>query len=361
MNLQDALDLHHNSEVHRNEVTWTNPLFDPIHCEDTTGDNRKPDAVREIGMEKFKNDLKHAYHLETNSQKQDLTEEELMKPKSLRDQSKVTSSMKRGPRSGEHVNFTITTYQRPFSTDRLLNEDSDSNGEHSDNLSTDSLKKPMTVFQHHKYSSASSINSSAAGLSRTNSFNSNNNGTSKPPDPVLTSPVKRSTSYISLVTHPGNGFQPGSTNTSHTGRTTSVGNLAAQTQMDKGDEGVYESWSVRKRTSECDISQDPPEHHQEETNSQTTVDEQQIAQVGQDKVQGSQQQIIITEEERARLLALQEQFLQLQEKLLQNSGLIQQQQLVQPQVPTADTPLQSLQVRNRVTICYCAITFFIHR
>jgi hypothetical protein len=364
MSLQDALDLHLNSVAHRNEVTWTNPLFDSIHCEDNTGDNRKPDAVREIGMEKSKNDLKHVYHLETNSQKQDLTEEEFMKPKSLRDQSKVTSTMKRVPRSGEHVNFTITTYQRPFSTDKLFSEDSDSNREHSDNLSTDSLKKPMAVFQHHKYSSTSSINSSAASLSRTSSFNSNNNGIFRPPDPVLTSPVKRSTSYISLATnplsHPGNGFQPGSTNTSYAGRTTSVGNLAAQTQMDKGDEGVYESWSVRKRTSECEC-QDPPEHHQEETSSQTTVEEQQIAQVGQDKVQDSQQQIIITEEERARLLALQEQFLQLQEKLLQNSGLMQQQQLLQPQVPTADTPLQSLQVRNGVPFCYCAITFYIHR
>lgn len=365
LNLQEALDLHLNTVVHRNEVTRTNPLFDPLQCED---DNRKPEAVCEVGMEKFKNDSKHVSHLETKSEKRDLTEQELMKRKSLRDQSKVTSTMKGVPRSGEHVNFTITTYQRPFSTDKLLNEDSDSNSNrtNSDNLSTDSLKKPIkTAFHDHKYSSTSSLNSSSASLSRTNSFNGNDNGTFKPPDPVSASPVKRSTSYISLVTnplsHPGNGFQSGSTNTSYTGRTKFAGNLAAQTHMDKGNDGVYESWSLRKTTSECNVSQVPPEHHQEGTKSQTTVEEQKIVQVGQDKEQGSQKQIIITEEERAQFLALQEQFLQLQEQLLQNSGLMQQQQLSQPQVPTADTPLQSLQVRDGVIMYYCTIKLFINR
>ncbi|XP_033609851.1 uncharacterized protein LOC111870662 isoform X4 [Cryptotermes secundus] len=353
LKLQEALDLHLNSVVHRNEVTKTNPLFDPLQCEDDIGDNRMPDAVCEVGMEKLKNYSKNVSHMETKSQKQNLTEEELMKPKSLRDKSQVTSTMKGVPRSGENVNFTITTYQRPFSTDKLLNEDSDSNRTHSDNLSTDSLKEQTkTVSHHHKYSSTSSLNSSAASLSRTNSFNGNDNGTFTPPDPVSTSPVKRSTSYISLVTnplsHPGNGFQSGSTNTLHTGKTKFVGNMAAQTQMDKGNERVYESWSLRKTTSECNVSQVPPEHHQEGTKSQTTVEEQKIAQVGQDKEQGSQKQIIITEEERAQLLALQEQFLQLQEQLLQNSGLMQQQQLSQPQVPTADTPLQSLQVLRSI-------------
>lgn len=365
LKFQEALDLHLNSVVHRNEVTRTNPLFDPFQCEDDTGGNKKPDAVCEVGMEKFKNDSKHVSHPETKSQKDDLTEQELMKSKSLRDQSKVISTMKGVPRSGEHVNFTITTYQRPSSTDKLLNEDSDSNKAHSGNLSTDSLKKPTkTVFHQHKYSSTSSLNSSASSLSRTNSFNSNDNGTFKPPDPISASPVKRSTSHISLFTnplsHPGNGFQSGSTNTSYTGRTKFVGNLAAQTQMDKGNEGVYESWSLRKTTSECNVSQVPPEHHQEGIKSQTTVEEQKIAQVGQDKEQGSQKQIIITEEERAQLLALQEQFLQLHEQLLQNSGLMQQQQLSQPQVPTADTPLQSLQVRDRVTIYYCITKLFIN-
>jgi hypothetical protein len=349
MKLQEAFDLHLNSVVNRNDVTRTNPLFDPLQCEDDTGDNRKSDAVCEVGMENFKNDSKHVYHPEAKSQKQDLTEQKLMKPKSSRDQSKVTSTIKGFPQSGEHVNFTITTYQRPSGTDKLLNEDSDRNRAYSDNLSTDSLKKPTTtLFHHHNYSSTNSLNGSAVSLSRTNSFNSNDNGIFKSPDPVSASPVKRSTSYISLVTnplsHPGNGFQLGSTNTSYTGRTKFVGNLAAQTLMDKGDERVYESWNLRKTTRECNASQDSPEHHQEGTKSQTTVEEQKIAQVGQDKEQDSQKQIIITEEERARLLALQEQFLQLQEQLLQNSGLLQQKQLSQPQVPTADTPLQSLQV-----------------
>jgi hypothetical protein len=361
MKLQEAPDLHLNSVVQRNEITRTNPLFDPVHHEDNIGNNRKPDAVCEAGMENLKNDSKHVYSLETDYQKQDLTDEELMKSKPSRDQSKVTSTMKRVPRSGEHVNFTITTYQRPLSTDKLFNKDSNSNRKHSDDFSTDSLKEPTTVLQNHKYNDTSSTNSSAISLSRTNSFNSNSNGTFKPPDPVLTSPVKRSTSYISLATnplsHPGNSFQSGSTNTSYTGRTKSVGNLAAQTQKDKGDARVYESWSLRKITGECD--QDLPEHHQEGTKEQTTV-EQKIALAGQDEPQDSQQ-IIITEEERARLLALQEQFLQLQEKLLQSSGLMQQQQLLHPHVPTADPPLQSLQVRGGVTISYCAIKLFNHR
>lgn len=352
MKHEESLDIHLSSPVHRKEVTRTNPLFDPHQCEDDS--NSSPAAVCEVGM----NDTKHLYHLEAMSHKQD-SERELMKSDSCRDRSNSTSTRK----GGELANFTITTYQRPRDTDRLFSGDSDNNWAHPvQHLSTDSYKKPTTAEFQHKYSSTNSLNSSGAlgsatSVSRTNSFNSNDNGTFKIPGPVSASSVKRSTSYISLVANPpscpGNGFQSGRTHTPYTNRTKSVGNLAVEAQLDAGDETAYENWGLRKTTSKRSVSQDPSESLQEGTKSQTTAEEQKMArgsQVGREEPRGSQQQIIITEEERARLLALQEQFLHLQEQLLQNSGLMQQQQLSQPQAPAADTPLQSLQVRNTCTV-----------
>jgi hypothetical protein len=359
MEPQESLDIHLNSLIHRNKLTRTNPLFDPHQCEDSTGDrNSKPATVSDIGKEGFKNDIKHMYHPQIGSQKLEKAEQELMKSNSWRDQRKETSTRKGVPGSGELANFTITTYQRPHDTDRLFYEDSDDNRAHTvQHLST--FKKPTTaMFQHHKYSSTSSLNSTAPNISRTNSFNNNDSGIFKPPGPFSTS-VKRSTSYISLATNPsscpGNGFQPGSTYTPYTNRTESVGNLAAEARLDPGGKREYESWSLRKTTSNCSVSQDPAECLQEGTKSQEMA---RGPQAGQEELRDTQQQIIITEEERARLLALQEQFLQLQEQLLQNSCLLQQQQLSEPQVHPADTPLQSLQVRNRITFC-CTVELLI--
>jgi hypothetical protein len=316
-------------------------------------------------MEKLKNDTKHLYHPEAVSHKQD-SERELMKSDSWRDRSKETSTRK----GGELANFTITTYQRPRDTDRIFNGDSDNNcAQPIQHMSTDSHKKPTTVFQH-KYSSTNSLNGSATRVSRTNSFNSNDSGKFKTAVLGSASSVKRSTSYISLIPNPpschGNGFQSGQTYSPYASGTNCVGNLAVEAQLDAGDEMANENWGFRKTMSKHSVSQDPSESLQERTKSQKTVEEQKmprVSQVGQEEPRGSQQQIIITEEERARLLAIQEQFLQLQEQLLQNSGLMQQQQqLSQPQAPAVDTPLQSLQVGNTLELIHrnTVWTCFLH-
>lgn len=353
---KDSLDTRFSSPLHRNEVTRTNPLFDPNqYDDDDPGDsNINPSAVCEDGTKKLKHDTKHLYHTEATLHKQDSSELLLMKPDSSRDQSKETSTRK----GGELSNFTITTYQRPHDPDGLFDRDGDNNAAQPvQHLSTDTRKKPTTVFQH-KYRSTDSLNSSGAvgsgtSVSRTNSFNSNDSSMFKIPGPVSTSSVKRSTSYISLVakppSFPGNGFQSGRTYAPYSNRTKSVGNLAVEAQLDADDETAYENWGLGKMRK-CSVSHDPSESVQKGIESQTTAEKQKMArgtEVGHEEQRGSQQQIIITEEERARLLALQEQFLQLQEQLLQNSGHMQQ--ISQTHAPAADTPLQSLQVRNSST------------
>ncbi|XP_021920760.1 uncharacterized protein LOC110830321 isoform X6 [Zootermopsis nevadensis] len=348
---KDSLDTRFSSPLHRNEVTRTNPLFDPNqYDDDDPGDsNINPSAVCEDGTKKLKHDTKHLYHTEATLHKQDSSELLLMKPDSSRDQSTR--------KGGELSNFTITTYQRPHDPDGLFGRDGDNNAaEPVQHLSTDTRKKPTTVFQH-KYSSTDSLNSSggvgsATSVSRTNSFNSNDSSMFKIPGPVSTSSVKRSTSYISLVakppSFPGNGFQSGRTYAPYSNRTKSVGNLAVEAQLDADDETAYENWGLGKMRK-CSVSHDPSESVQKGIESQTTAEKQKMArgtEVGHEEQRGSQQQIIITEEERARLLALQEQFLQLQEQLLQNSGHMQQ--ISQTHAPAADTPLQSLQVLRSI-------------
>lgn len=347
MKHEQSLGVHLNGLSHRNKVTRTNPLFDPQLCDNDTGDDK---SSSEFGMEKLKNDKKHLYHPDTMSQKQDSSARDLIKSDSWRDQSKEMSTRK----GGELANFTITTYQRPQDTDGLLSGDSSNNWAQSvQEMSTDPSKKSTTAVARQKYSSTSSLNSSGplgsvASVSRTNSFSNNDSGTFKLPGPVKASSVKRSTSYISLVANPGNGFQSGRTYTPYTSRTKSVGNLAAEAHMDAEDERGDENWDLRNATSKHSVSQDPADSIQEGNKPQTTAEEQKAreSQVGQEEPRGSQQQIIMTEEERAQLLELQKQFLQLQEQLLQNAGLMQQQRLSQPQAAAADTPLQSLQVRN---------------
>lgn len=349
--LEESLHLSYNSKIHRNNVMRINPLFDPHDCED----DGKPSAVSNIGMETFKNNIKHVYHHEAQSQKQGIAEEELLNSDFWRDQSKETSTRTGVPGNQEPVNFTITTYQRPHDTDKLVNTDSENNRARSVHHSFTGSSKITTGVLQHKYSSTSSVNSSNAGLSRTNSFNSSDI-TSKPHGPVSASSVKRSTSYVSLLTNPlsrhGSDLQSGQANNLYTSRTTSVGNLTAEAQLDMSNKRTYETWGLRKTTSEHNMSQHLQERAEGGTKSQSKVEEQRNTQVGREERQSSQQQIIITEQERAQLLALQEQFLQLQEHL-QNSGLVLQQQLSQPQSSAADAPLQSLQVRNMFTICSC--------
>ncbi|XP_069671325.1 serine-rich adhesin for platelets-like isoform X4 [Periplaneta americana] len=306
----DPMVMHLSRAVHRNEVTRTNPLFDPRQCEE---DPKQSTGVCEVGMEEFSNETKSLESRDTSNRK-----------------------------GGDLANFTITAYQRPRETDEIFNEDSDDDRTRS---ALNSVKKPITT-QTHRYGSSNSLNNNAvhntaANLSRTNSFNNNNNITFKPPAPVATS-VKRSTSYISLIANttsqPGKSLQSGPV---YTSRTKSVGNLAVEEQGDRNVERTHENWGLRKTSSEFNVSQDTPAERQEEFETPQTKAEE---------PRGSQQGIVITAEERARLLALQEQFLQLQEQLLQNSSLLQQQQQ-QPhasQTPNADTPLQSLQVLRSI-------------
>jgi hypothetical protein len=350
MELQESLNLNPSSQIHRNNVTRINPLFDPHHCED----DRKPTVLSDVGMETFNDNTKYVYHQEIQSQKQDIKQQELLNSDSWRDQRQETSTRTGVPAGNrEQVNFTITSYQRPHDTDNLFNKDGEKDRAHFVQRSSRGSSKITTGGLQHKYSSTNSLNSSTAGLSRTNSFN-NSTITSKPHGPVSATSVKRSTSSISLLTNPlsqhGDDLQSGSANILYTNRMTSVGNLTAEAQMDTGNKRTYETWGLRKTMSEDNVTQDLQERLQDETKSQSRVEEEKNTHVGQEEQQSSQQQIAITEEERVQLLALQEQLLQQLQEQLQNSGLMQQQQFLQPQTATADAPLQSLQVRNMFTI-----------
>jgi hypothetical protein len=333
MELQEPLNLNLSNQIHRNNVTQINPLFDSHYCED----NRKPSASSDDGMETFNNNTKHMYHQETQSQKQDTTQQELLNSDFWKDQRKETSTRTGVPAKREPVNFTITTYQRPQDTDKFFNNDGEKERAHFVQHSSTGSSKITTGVLQHKYSSTTSLNSSAAGLSRTNSF-SNSDITSKPHGPVSTTSVKRSKSYISLLTNSlsqhGNDLQSGHANILHTSRTTSVGNLTAEAQLDTGNKRTYETWGLRKTTSEDNVTQDLQECLQDGTTSQSRVEEQKSTHVGQEERRSSQQQTAVTEEEQVHLLAQQEQFLQ----------------QLSPQTSTTDAPLQSLQVRNRFTM-----------
>jgi len=327
MELQDSLNLDLSNQIHRNNVTRINPLFDSHYFED----KRKPAALPDDGMETFNNNTKHVYHQETQSQKQDTTQQELLNSDFWKDQRKETSTRTGVPGNCKPVNFTINTYQRPQDSDILFNKDGEKERSHFvQRSSTGSSKITRGVLQH-KYNSTSCLNRNTAGLSRTNSFN-NSAITSKPHSPVSTTSVKRSTSYISLFTNPlsqhENDLQSCHANILYTSRTTSVGNLTAEAQLDTGNRRTYETWGLRKTTSEDNVTQDLQEHLQSRLVEQNTH-------VGQEERRSLQQQTVVTEEEQVQLLAQQEQFLQ---------------HLSQPQTSTSDAPLQSLQVRNRFTI-----------
>ena len=329
--LQESLNLSLSNQIHRNNVTHINPLFDPHHFED----KRKPSALSDDGMETFNSNTKQVCHQERESQKQNIKQQELLNSDFWKDQRKEMSTRTGVPGNHEPINFTITTYQRPQDTDKLFNKDGEKDRPHFvQHSSTGSSKITRGVLQH-RYSSTSSLNSSTAGLSRTNSF-SNSAITSKPHGPVSTTSVKRSTSYVSLLTNPlsqhRNDFQSGHANILYTSRTTSVGNLTAEAQLDTGNKRTYETWGLRKTTSEDNVTQDMQECLQDGTTSQSRVEEQKNTHVGQEEWRSSQQQTVVTEEEQEQLLAQQEQFLQ---------------QLSQPQTSNTDAPLQSLQVRNQ--------------
>lgn len=336
MELQDYLNLNFTNQIHRNNATRINPLFNSHHFED----RKKPSALSDDGTETFNNNnnTKHMYYQKTQSQKQDITQQELLNSNFWKDQRKETSTRTGVPGSHDPVNFTITTYQRPQDTATLFSEDGEKERTRFfKNSSTGSSKIRTGVLQH-KYSSASSLNNSTAGLSRTNSCNSSDI-TSKPHGPVSSTSVKRSTSYISLLTNPlsqhGNDLQSGHANIRYTSRTTSVGNLTAQAQLDTRNKRTYETWRLRKTTSEDNVTQDLQKHLQDGTTSPSRVEEQKNTRVGQKEWRSSQQQSVATEEEQVQLLTQQEQFLQ---------------QLSQPQTSNTDAPLQSLQVRNLFTI-----------
>jgi len=334
MELQDYLSLNLTNQIHRNNATRINPLFDAHHFED----RRKP-ALSNDGMETFNNNnTKHVYHQQTQSQKQDITQQELLNSDFWEDQRKETSTRTGVPGNHEPVNFTITTYQKPQDTDTLFSEDDEKERTHFFQHSPTGSSKIRSKVLQHKYSSASSLNNSTAGLSRTNSFN-NSDITSKPHGPVLSKSVKRSTSYVSLLTNPlsqhGNDLQSGHANILHTNRTTSVGNLTAEAQLNTRNKRTYETWGLRKTTSEDNVTQDLQEHLQDGTTSPSREKEQKNMHVGQEEWRRSQQQTVATEEEQVQLLTQQEQFLQ---------------QLSQPQTSTTHAPLQSLQVRNWFTI-----------
>jgi len=332
MELQESLNLNLSNQNHRNNVTRMNPLFDSHYFED----KRKPSASSDDGMETFNNNTKHVYHQGTQSQKQEITQQELLNSDFWKDQRKETLTRTGVPGNRETINFTITTYQRPQDTDKLFNKDGEKERAHFIQRSSTRSSKITTGVLQHKYSSTSSLNSSTAGLSRTNSFN-NSDITSKPHGPVSTTSVKRSTSYVSLLTNPlskhGNDLQSGRANILYTSRTTSVGNLTAEAQLDTGNKRTYETWGLRKTTSEDNVTQDLQERLQDGTTSQSRVEEQKNTHVGQEERRSSQQQTVVTEEEQVQLLAQQEQFLQ---------------QLSQPQTATNDAPLQSLQVLRRI-------------
>jgi len=334
MKLQESLNLNLTNQIHSNNVTRINPLFQSHYFED----KRKSSALSDDIMETFKNNTKHMYHEERQSQKQDITQQELLNSDFWKDQRKETSTRTGVPGNREPVNFTITTYQRPQATDKFFNKDGEKERAHFvQHSSTGSSKITSGVLQH-KYSSTNSLNSGTAGLSRTNSF-SNSDITFKPHGPVSTTSVKRSTSYISLLTNPlsqhGNDLQSSHANILYTSRTTSVGNLTAEAQLDTGNKRTYETWGLRKTTSEDNVAQDLQEHLHDGTVSQSRVVEQKNTHAGQEEWRSSQQQAVVMEEEQVQLLAQQEQFLQ---------------QLSQPQTSTTDAPLQSLQVRNRFIV-----------
>ena len=334
MELQESLNLNLSNQNHRNNVTRMNPLFDSHYFED----KRKPSASSDDGMETFNNNTKHMYHQGTQSQKQEVTQQELLNSDFWKDQRKETLTRTGVPGNRETVNFTITTYQRPQDTDKLFNKHGEKERAHFVQHSSTRSSKITTGVLQHKYSSTSSLNNSTAGLSRTNSFN-NSDITSKPHCPVSTTSVKRSTSYVSLLTNPlskhGNDLQSGRANILYTSRTTSVGNLTAEAQLDTGNKRTYETWGLRKTTSEYNVTQDLQERLQDGTTSQSRVEEQKNTHGGQEERRSSQQQTVVTEEEQVQLLAQQEQFLQ---------------QLSQPQTATNDAPLQSLQVGNQFTM-----------
>jgi hypothetical protein len=325
MELEESLNLNLSNQIHRNNVTRINPLFDSHYFED----KRKPSALPDDGTETFNNNTKHVYHQERQSQKQDITQQEFLNSDFWKDQRKEMSTRIGVPGNREPVNFTITTYQRPQDTDKLFNKDGEKERAHFVQHSSTGSRKITGVLQH-KYSSTSSLNSSTAGLARTNSF-SNSDITSKPHGPVSTTSVKRSTSYISLLTNPlsqrGNDLQSGHANILYTSRTTSVGNLTAEAQLDTGNKRTYETWGLSKTTSEDNVTKDLQERLQVGTMSQSGVEEQKNTHGGQEEWRSSQQQTVVTEEEQVQLLSQQEQFLQ---------HLSQHQ--------TSDAPLQSLQV-----------------
>jgi hypothetical protein len=327
MELQESLNLNLSNPIHRNNVTRINP---PHHC----ADKRKPSTLPDDDMETFNNNTKQVCHQEAQSQKQDVTQQELLNSHFQKNQRKEMSTRIGVPGYHEPANFTITPYQRPKDTAKPFNKDGEEDRTpFVQHLSTGSSK--TTGVLQHKYSSTSSLNSTA-GLSRTNSV-SNSDITSKPHGPVST-PVKRSTSYISLLTNPlpqhGNDFQSGHANILYKSRTKSVGNLTAEAQLGTGDKRTYETWGPRKTTSEDNVTQDLQECLQDGTSSQSRVEEQKNTQVGQEERRSSQQQTVVTEEEQVQLLAQQEQFLQ----------------QLSPQTSATHAPLQSLQVRNRFTM-----------
>jgi hypothetical protein len=327
MELQESLNLNLSNQIHRNNVTY-NPLFDPHHCEES----RKSSALSDDGMETFNNNTMHMYHQKTQSQKQDATQQELLNSDFWKDQRKETSTRTCVTGNHEPVNFTITGYQRTHDNDKLFNRDGEKDREHFVQHSSKGSSKITTGALKHKYGSTSSLNSNTVSLPRTKSFNSSDI-TTKPHGPVSAT-VRRSTSHVSLLSNPlhrhGNYLQSGHANNLYTSRTTSVGNLTAEAQLDTGDKRTYETWGLRKITSEDNVAQDLHKRLQDRTTSHSRVEEQKNTHVGQEERRSSQQQAVITDEEQVQLLALQ--------------------QLSQPQTSTADAPLQSLQVRSQFTI-----------
>jgi len=223
------------------------------------------------------------YHQETQSQKQDITQQELLNSDFWKDQRKETSTRTGVPGNHETVNFTITTYQRPQDTETLFNDGGEKEKAHFVQHSSTGPSKVTTGVLQHKYSSTSSLNNSTAGLSRKNSFNSSDI-TSKPHGPVSSTSVKRSTSYISLLTNPlsqhRNDLQSDHANILYTSRTPSVGNLTTEAQLDTRNKRTYETWGLRKTTSEDNVTQDLQENLQDGTKSPSRVEEQKNTHVG---------------------------------------------------------------------------------
>ncbi|KAJ9583839.1 hypothetical protein L9F63_021815, partial [Diploptera punctata] len=200
-------------------------------------------------------------------------------------------------RSSELSNFTITTYQRPRVNDEIFNEE------------TNNFKKPAKLFLHQKFNSTTTLNSDANTTvmkKATSHISLQNNDDSD----TNMAGMKKATSYISLQNN-----NDSDANTKGIKKATSQ--VCLQINDDESDANMT---GMKKATSQVCL-QNNNDGNMKRATSQTTE---------------------VKDEERQRLIQLQEQFLQLQQQLLQNSSLLEKQN------STADAPLQSLQVLRSI-------------